>query len=114
MQRERIDLVAGARIDFADDRIVPGNEAVGMAGQPLDGFPTWYGFLAPAGTPKEVITRLESEMLAIMKDPAVIERMQSVGNEVLLTGAEAFGKENEIEIETLGRAVKETNVVIAQ
>ena len=83
-------------------------------GQPLDGFPTWYGFLAPSGTPKEVVARLESEMLAIMKDPAVIEKMQGVGNEVLLTGAEAFGKENEVEIETLGRAVKETNVVIAQ
>src|SRR3954465_10814235 len=31
MQRERIDLVAGARIDLAHDRIVTGDEAVGMA-----------------------------------------------------------------------------------
>lgn len=83
-------------------------------GKPLDGFPTWYGFFAPAGTPKEVIARLEAEMLAIMKDPAVVEKMEGVGNEILLTGSEAFAKENEVEIETLGRAVKETNVVIAQ
>jgi tripartite-type tricarboxylate transporter receptor subunit TctC len=83
-------------------------------GQPIDVFPTWYGFLAPAGTPKEVVARLESEMLAIMKDPAVIEKMQGVGNEVLLTGAAAFAKENEVEIQTFGRAVRETNVVIAK
>jgi hypothetical protein len=53
-------------------------------------------------------------MLAIMKDPAVIEKMQGVGNEVLLTGAVAFAKENEVEIQTFGRAVRETNVVIAK
>lgn len=39
MQRERIDLVAGARIDLADDRVVTGNEAIGMTGQSLDGLP---------------------------------------------------------------------------
>jgi hypothetical protein len=38
MQREGIDLVAGARIEFGDQRVVPGNNAVGMAGEPLDGF----------------------------------------------------------------------------
>src|SRR6478735_11548227 len=40
MQCERIDLVAGARIDLAHDRIVAGNEAIGVAGEPLDDFPT--------------------------------------------------------------------------
>src|SRR3978361_2217985 len=39
MQREGVDLVAGTRIDLGDDRIVAGNDAVGMAGQALDGFP---------------------------------------------------------------------------
>src|SRR5260370_42174481 len=31
VQRERVDLVAGARIYFGDDRIVPGDDTVGMA-----------------------------------------------------------------------------------
>src|SRR5215211_1288047 len=39
MQRKRIDLVAGARIDFSHDRIMAGNEAIGMAGEPLDNRP---------------------------------------------------------------------------
>ena len=39
MQGERIDLVAGARIDFGHHRIVAGDEAVRMAGEPLDGAP---------------------------------------------------------------------------
>src|SRR5689334_22933488 len=39
MQRKRIDLVAGARIDLAHDRIVTRDETIGMTGQPLDDFP---------------------------------------------------------------------------
>src|SRR5258708_40195927 len=39
MQREGIDLVAGARIDFRDDRIVPRDEAIGVAGEALDDLP---------------------------------------------------------------------------
>src|SRR5258705_10079469 len=40
MQRIGVDLVAGARIDFGHDRIVPGDDAVGMAGKTLDDFPS--------------------------------------------------------------------------
>jgi hypothetical protein len=39
MQGKGVDLIAGARIDLGDNRIVTGDDAVGMAGEPLDGFP---------------------------------------------------------------------------
>src|SRR5205085_6417589 len=39
MQRIGVDLVAGARIDFGHDRVMAGNEAVGMPREPLDDFP---------------------------------------------------------------------------
>lgn len=83
-----------------------------MIGARLDGFPTWYGFFAPAGTPPRIITRLETEMLAIMKDPAVIDKMKKVGSDVLLTGSKAFGQENDTEINTLKRALDETKITI--
>ena len=78
----------------------------------IDGFPTWYGFFVPAGTPKEIVKRLETEILAIMKDPAVVEKMKQIGTEVLLTGSETFAAENQVEIDALKRALKETNVSI--
>src|SRR6266404_5821099 len=40
VQRIGVDLVVGARIDFGHDRIVPGDDAVGMAGKTLDDFPS--------------------------------------------------------------------------
>src|ERR1700737_117787 len=39
VQRIGIDLVAGARIDFGHDRVVPGDDAIGMSGKTLDDFP---------------------------------------------------------------------------
>src|SRR5947207_1313350 len=39
MQRKRIYFVAGARIDLAHDWIMAGDEAIGVAGKPLDDIP---------------------------------------------------------------------------
>src|SRR5216684_9089641 len=39
VQRIGVDLVAGARIDFGHDRIVPGDNAVGMAGKTPNDIP---------------------------------------------------------------------------
>src|SRR3984957_6864313 len=39
MQRKGVDLVAGARIELCDQRIMARNDPVGMAGQAFDGFP---------------------------------------------------------------------------
>jgi tripartite-type tricarboxylate transporter receptor subunit TctC len=86
-------------------------EALGFK---LDGFPTWYGFFVPANTPPSVIATLESSFLAIMQDPAVVEKMKKLGNEVLMTDAKTFARENDAEIATLKRALKETNVSIPQ
>ena len=84
-------------------------DAVGVR---LDGFPTWYGFFVPAGTPRPVIDRLEKEMLASMKEPAVIAKMNTLGNDVLVTGSKQFADENANEIIELNHALKETNVSI--
>lgn len=101
-------VVASTRSSILPD-VPTVQDALGLR---LDGFPTWYGFFAPAGTPQPVIARLETEMLAIMKDPAVVEKMKKLGNDILLTGSKAFAAENETEIGLLKRALKETNVSI--
>ncbi|BAT61832.1 tripartite tricarboxylate transporter family receptor [Variibacter gotjawalensis] len=84
-------------------------EALGVD---LDGFPTWYGFFAPAGTPPEVVARLQREMHAVMKDPAIVEKMTSIGNEVLWEDGKTFAQENDREIARLTAAIKEANVTI--
>lgn len=39
----------------------------------------WYGILAPAGTPRDVVVRLNGAIVAALKTPAVVERLNAVG-----------------------------------
>jgi tripartite-type tricarboxylate transporter receptor subunit TctC len=60
------------------------------------GFPgfeasVWYGFVAPAATPKAVVARLHAEVQRALQTAEVRERMSSVGGEVILGSAEQFG-----------------------
>jgi tripartite-type tricarboxylate transporter receptor subunit TctC len=40
---------------------------------------SWYGVFAPRGTPSDVIAKLNTEIVSILKQPAVQERIASIG-----------------------------------
>ena len=48
----------------------------------------WYGFYAPAGTPRPVIAKVNSEIVKSLKLPEVKERFQGLGTEVIGTTPE--------------------------
>ncbi len=52
----------------------------------------WYGLLAPAGTPPEVITKLNLAMRNTLETPAVRERLESMGAEVAPSSPEALNE----------------------
>jgi len=52
-------------------------EASGAA--ELEGFPTWYGFMLPAGVPKGISAKLEAQMIAAVRDPEVVSKMADSG-----------------------------------
>ncbi|QWD64824.1 tripartite tricarboxylate transporter substrate binding protein [Polynucleobacter sp. MWH-UH2A] len=45
-------------------------------------FDSWFGLLAPAGTPQDIITKMQSQMSKILKQPEIIERMKRQGIEI--------------------------------
>ena len=45
-------------------------------------FDSWFGLLAPAGTPQEVISKMQAQMSRILKQPEIIERMKRQGIEI--------------------------------
>jgi tripartite-type tricarboxylate transporter receptor subunit TctC len=51
---------------------------------------SWYGVVAPAGTPKEIVAKLESEIRAILKQPEIAEFMQSRGLTVVGSTSEEY------------------------
>lgn len=51
---------------------------------------TWYGLFAPAGTPREIVLRLQREVAEVVKAPEVLERLRSSGNEPVGSTPEQF------------------------
>jgi tripartite-type tricarboxylate transporter receptor subunit TctC len=43
---------------------------------------TWYGLAGPAKLPKEIVSRLNAEVQAILKQPEVAKRLQDLDAEV--------------------------------
>ncbi len=42
---------------------------------------SWYGLFAPAGTPRDIVLRLQREMVEVLKLPDVVARLRTGGNE---------------------------------
>ncbi len=51
---------------------------------------TWQGLVAPAGTPKEIIDRLNAELIKALKDPEFASRMRGMGLEIYGTTPAEF------------------------
>jgi tripartite-type tricarboxylate transporter receptor subunit TctC len=51
----------------------------------------WYGFLAPAGTPQAILTRLHEEVTQVLKVPEIGQRLASLGLEPIGNSPQAFG-----------------------
>jgi tripartite-type tricarboxylate transporter receptor subunit TctC len=50
----------------------------------------WYGFVAPAATPKETVDRLNAAFAQALRDPAIDARLESLGLTVIADKPEAF------------------------
>jgi tripartite-type tricarboxylate transporter receptor subunit TctC len=71
---------------------------------------TWGGILAPAGTPKDVVARLNSSINAALKMEDVRSRLMGAGIEIQGGTPEAFAQVIRIEVDKWGRIVKEAGI----
>jgi tripartite-type tricarboxylate transporter receptor subunit TctC len=63
--------------------LLPDLPTIAESGYPGFEALAWNGVMVPAATPKPVITRLNAEMNAILKQPDVIEKMQASGFDLI-------------------------------
>jgi tripartite-type tricarboxylate transporter receptor subunit TctC len=66
-----------------------------------------FGIYAPAGTPRDVVARLNQEILRQMQGPAMTERVAAIGAQTLLLAPEAFSARLRAEHERMVPLVKE-------
>jgi tripartite-type tricarboxylate transporter receptor subunit TctC len=55
-------------------------------------FDSWFGLLAPAGTPKAVTNKVQAEMTKLLKQPEIMERMRRQGIEIGSLSATEFNQ----------------------
>lgn len=73
---------------------------------------TWFGLLAPAGTPKEVIVRLNAEFNKTLKDPELIKRLGDEGADAAGGTPEQFAALIRDEIPRWGKVVKDSGAKV--
>ncbi|MBY0268543.1 MAG: tripartite tricarboxylate transporter substrate binding protein [Burkholderiales bacterium] len=71
---------------------------------------TWFGCLAPAGTPADIINRLNTEAARALNAPAVKERMAGMGLFVVANKPEEFAELLKQEIPRWAKVVKDSGV----
>ncbi|MEO7728682.1 MAG: tripartite tricarboxylate transporter substrate binding protein [Burkholderiales bacterium] len=89
---------------------VPELPTIAESGFPKFEATAWYGVLAPAGTPKTIVTRLHDEIVRVLKMPDVKERLEYVGFELVGGTPEAFAAYIKTEIKKWQPVVKASGV----
>jgi tripartite-type tricarboxylate transporter receptor subunit TctC len=71
---------------------------------------TWYGAVAPAKVPREIITRLNQEMVKALQLPDIKERMASLGADIVGSSVEATAKFFASEVAKYTKVAREANI----
>jgi tripartite-type tricarboxylate transporter receptor subunit TctC len=96
--------VTGPRLPALPD--VPG------IGETVKGFSftNWWGILAPAGTPAELVKRVNEELTAIAALPDVRDRLRDLGLAAQSSTPQQFADQIRTETEKVGRIVRDANI----
>jgi tripartite-type tricarboxylate transporter receptor subunit TctC len=80
------------------------------AGLPQYDTNAWYSMHAPAGTPADIVRRLNRELVAILKDPDILARFKQLSTDPVGNSPEAFGAFVKAELEKYARVIKAAGI----
>jgi tripartite-type tricarboxylate transporter receptor subunit TctC len=92
------------------NRLLPDVPTFAELGYPKVAVSLWYGLLAPAGTPRPIIERLNKEVAKILETPEIGERLRSQGAEPMPGTPEAFASFMQEEMAKWAPVVKQAGV----
>lgn len=90
--------------------IYPDAPTIAESGFPGFEASVWYGFIAPANTPKAIVTRLHDEVQKALQSKEVRERLANAGGEVLPGSSEQFAGLIRNERQRYAKLVREANI----
>ena len=110
-----LPLVAGGRvkaIGITSEKRSPLLPDVPAIGEIVPGYSagSWHGIFAPAGTPREVVTRLNTELVKILRSPDMQARLTAMGVSVVANTPEEFTEFTKGEIVKWAGVIKNANI----
>jgi tripartite-type tricarboxylate transporter receptor subunit TctC len=73
---------------------------------------SWWGLLAPAKTPPEIVARMNAAMVEALNDPMVKQNLSEQGVDYRLSAPDVFGRFIENEITRWAKVVKDNKIVL--
>lgn len=94
--------------------LLPDVPTISEAGVPGFEMAGWFGLLAPAKTPKPIVDRVSAEVSKAVHDPRFIDRMRTVGLEVVGSTPEAMHATMQADTARWSALIKATGIKIPQ
>jgi tripartite-type tricarboxylate transporter receptor subunit TctC len=89
---------------------LPQVPTIAEAGLPAFEIAGWTGLFAPAGTPKEIIDKISSEMARILAMPEIVEKLVNQGLEPLISNPEQFAALLKSDMAKFAKLIKDANI----
>lgn len=89
---------------------LPDVPTIAESGYPGYEATNWYAYVAPAKTPKEILERLNRELVSVLSSSDVRDQLNNHGLEPMPGTSEELAKYMQREYETWGRVVKEAKI----
>jgi tripartite-type tricarboxylate transporter receptor subunit TctC len=85
----------------------PDIPTVAESGVPGFEYVTWYGLFAPAGTPRDIVNRLNAQVVRMLADPELAKRFASQGAEPMSNTPEQLAQYRRAEFERWRKLIAE-------
>jgi tripartite-type tricarboxylate transporter receptor subunit TctC len=90
--------------------LLPDLPTVAEAGVPGYQTSSWYGILAPAGTPTDIVVRLNAALVKVVSRPDVRQALAQEGADAVGNSPAAFGAFIQSERQRLGEVIRHAKV----
>jgi tripartite-type tricarboxylate transporter receptor subunit TctC len=100
-----IAIASGKRLSY-----LPGLPTIAESGFPDYEISSWQGMLAPGGTPRNVVGKINGELLALLKTPAMRQRMEREGADPVGSSPEDFAKRVKSEVLKWSKVAKDAGL----
>lgn len=78
--------------------VLPDVPTIAESGVPEYEYDSWFGVLAPAGTPKPILDKVAGDIARVLREPALAARLTKQGVEINVTTPDLFDKQLKDEV----------------